>query len=144
MGWWKMTKILRQFIIKKLRDPVADKLDEDIEWVCNSFGFVTLRDRDKTAFRILKALIGSAKENKGLTSEELAECVEPTIGSVIYHLRKLMKAGLVVKLNSSYELRMNSFFKTIEEIEREIIITLTDIKKIAKDIDKKVGLENRM
>ncbi len=55
-----------------------------------------------------------------------------------------MRAGLVVKLNSNYELRMNSFLKTIEEIEREILITLTDIKRIAKDIDNKVGLEHRM
>jgi predicted transcriptional regulator len=139
-----MAKILRQFTIKKLRDPVEGQLDEDIEWVCNSLGFVTLRDQDKTAFRILKALINAAKERKGLTSEELAEYVEPTIGSVIYHLKKLMRAGLVVKLNSNYELRMNSFLKTIEEIEREILIALTEIKRIAKDIDNKVGLEYRM
>ena len=139
-----MVKILRQFTVKKLREPVEEQLDEDIEWVCNSLGFVTLRDQDKTAFRILKALINSAKEREGLTSEELAEFVEPTIGSVIYHLKKLMRAGLVVKLNSNYELRMNSFLKTIEEIEREIFMALTDIKKIAKDIDNKVGLEHRM
>ena len=139
-----MAKVLRQFMIKKLREPVKEQLDEDIEWVCNSLGFVTLRDQEKTAFRILKALINSAREKEGLTSEELTEYVEPTIGSVIYHLKKLMRAGLVVKLNSNYELRMNSFLKTIEEIEREILIALTDIKRIAKDIDNKVGLEHRM
>ena len=55
-----------------------------------------------------------------------------------------MKAGLVVKLNSTYELRMNSFLKTIDEIEKEIINTLEDIKKIAKDIDRSVGLEHRL
>lgn len=106
-------------------------------------GFVTLRDQDKTAFRILKALIKAAKKRKGMTSEELTEVVKPTIGSVIYHLKKLMKAGLVVKINSGYELRMYSFLKTIEEIEREISMVLEEIKSIAKDIDKKVGLEHR-
>jgi predicted transcriptional regulator len=138
-----MTKTLRQFTVKKLREPLEKQLDEDIEWVCNSLGFLTLRDQDKTASKILNALIQSAGEGKGLTSEELTQHVEPTISSVIYHLKKLMKAGLVVKLNSTYELRMNSFFKTIDEIEREIISTLRDIKKIAKDIDKTVGLEHR-
>ena len=138
-----MAQALRQFTVKKLREPVEKKLDEDIEWVCNSLGFLTTRDQDKTAYRILKALIQSAREGKGLTSEELTQYVEPTIGSVIYHLKKLMKAGLVVKLNSTYELRMNSFLKTIDEIEREIIGTLGDIKKIAKDIDSTVGLEHR-
>jgi len=138
-----MLRSLKQFIIRKLREPTEKQLDKDIEWVCNSFGFITARDQDKTAFMILKALIKSAKENKGLTSEELAELVEPTIGSVIYHLKKLMKAGLVVKLDSTYELRMKSLLATIEEIEKEISLTLADIKQIAEDIDNKVGLEHR-
>ena len=138
-----MAKVLKHFIIKKLREPTEKELDKDIEWVCSSLGFVTLRDQDKTAYRILKALVKAAKKRKGMTSEELTEVVKPTIGSVIYHLKKLMKAGLVVKINSGYELRMNSFLKTIEEIEEEIGLTLADIKAIAKDIDKKVGLAHR-
>lgn len=138
-----MLRSLKQFVIRKLREPTEKQLDKDIEWVCNSFGFITPRDQDKTAFKILKALIKAAKGGKGLTSEELTELVEPTIGSVIYHLKKLMKAGLVVKLDSTYELRMNSLLTTIEEIEKEISTTLADIKKIAEDIDNKVGLEHR-
>jgi len=138
-----MLRSLKQFIIRKLREPTEKQIDKDIEWVCNSFGFITPRDQDKTAFRILKALVKSAKESKGLTSEELTELVEPTIGSVIYHLKRLMKAGLVVKLDSTYELRMKSLLATIEEIEKEISMTLADIKKVAEDIDNKVGLEHR-
>ena len=138
-----MLRSLKQFVIRKLREPTEKQLDKDIEWVCNSFGFITPRDQDKTAFKILKALIKVAKDSKGLTSEELTELVEPTIGSVIYHLKKLTKAGLVVKLDSTYELRMRSLLTTIEEIEKEISTTLADIKKIAEDIDNKVGLEHR-
>lgn len=138
-----MEQALRHFTVKRLREPLKNQLDQDIEWICNSLGFLTSRDQDKTAFKILKALINSAKMGKGLTSEELTEYVEPTIGSVIYHLKKLMKAGLVVKLNSNYELRMNSFLKTIEEIEKEITIVLSDIKMIARDIDDRVGLAHR-
>lgn len=139
-----MRKVLRHFTIKKLREPTEKELNNDIEWVCNSLGFVTSRDQDKTAYGILKALLTAAKKGKGMTSEELTEVVTPTIGSVIYHLKKLMKAGLVVKIDSGYELRMHSFLKTIEEIEKEITLTLEDIKTIASDIDKKVGLEHRI
>lgn len=138
-----MVKTLKQFVVRKLRDPTEKDLDEDIEWVCNSLGFITPRDQDKTSFRILKALIKSAKEGKGLTSEELTKKVEPTIGSVIYHLKKLMKAGLVVKMESTYELRMHSLLSTINEIEKDINMTLEGIKKISGDIDKEIGLENR-
>jgi predicted transcriptional regulator len=106
-------------------------------------GFLSSRDQDNTAFRILEALLKAAKEGKGLTSEELAERVEPTIGSVIYHLKKLMKAGLVVRMDSTYELRMNSLSKTIQEIEQEMSLALGEIKKIASDIDEEIGLEHR-
>ena len=122
-------------MVRRLREPVEKDLDQDIEWVCNSLGFLSPRDQDRTAYRILKALIESAKDGKGLTSEELSGLVEPTIGSVHYHLKKLMLAGLVVKLESAYELRMNSLRKTIDEIERDILRTLGDIKRIAEDVD---------
>lgn len=138
-----MSKILRHYTVKKLRMPAEGDLENDIEWICNSLGFVTARDQDKTAYRILLALIKAAEKGRGLTSDELTNYVEPTIGSVIYHLKKLMKAGLVVKINSAYELRMNSLRKTIEEIEREMINVLEDITYISSQIDVRLGLENR-
>ena len=47
---------------KAVKGANGKELDKDIEWVCNSLGFVTSRDQDKTAFKILKALIKSAKQ----------------------------------------------------------------------------------
>lgn len=138
-----MAKALKQFIVNQLKEQTEKHLDKDIEWVCSSLGFITSRDQDKTAFKILKALVKSTKQGKGMTSEELAKVVEPTIGSVIYHLKRLMKAGLVVKPESAYELRMNSLLTTIEEVEKEINLTLGNIKQIAKDIDNKIGLGHR-
>ena len=138
-----MVKVLKQFTVRQLKEPTEKQIGKDIEWICNSLGFVTPRDQDKTAFGILKALIKCTKERKGMTSEELAQIVKPTIGSVIYHLKRLMKAGLVVKLDSAYELRMNSLLTTIEEIEKEISAALGNVKKIAGEIDDKIGLEHR-
>jgi len=138
-----MAKILQQFTVRKLKEPIEKQLDNDIEWVCNSLGFVNPRDQDKTAFKILKALIKSSKEDKGMSSEELTQVVEPTIGSVIYHLKKLMKAGLVVKLEGKYELKMNSLLTTIDGIRKDVDMTLEDIKKVAEDIDNKIGLGHR-
>lgn len=138
-----MEKALKMYIVKKLREPTQKKTDRDIEWVCNSLGFITLRDQDKTAYIILKALIKSAKGKRGMTSEELEKIVEPTRGSVIYHLKKLIKSGLIVKMGSVYELKMGSFTNTIEEIRKEINVTLDDIQKVTKDIDEAIGLESR-
>jgi len=138
-----MANSLKQFTIRKLREPTEKDISKDIEWVCNSLGFITPRDYDKTAFRILKALIAASKEGSGMTSEELTQVVKPTIGSVIYHLKKLMRAGLVVKLGPKYELKMRSLQKTVDELNREVNAILSDIKNVAKDIDTAMGLEHR-
>lgn len=138
-----MGQALQNYTVKKFRLPTQKQVDTDIEWVCNSLGFITKRDQDKTAYKILKTLIKSAKRKKGMTSEELSQKVDPTIGSVIYHLKKLMRAGLVVKFGSTYELRMESLLSTIEEIKKEVNLTLADIQQVAKDIDDRVGLEHR-
>ena len=139
----EMVQTLSNYTVKKLRHPTQMTLESDLQWVCHSLGFMGKRDLDNTAYKILRALMRSAKNKKGMTSEELTEKVKPTIGSVIYHLKKLMKAGLVVKFGSTYELRMESLVSTIDEIKKEINITLADIMKVAKDIDNKIGLDNR-
>lgn len=138
-----MARVIKQYMVRKLREPTKKELNEDIEWVCNSLGFITPRDQDKTAYNILMALVKSAKDGQGMTSEELSQEVEPTVGSVIYHLKKLIKAGLVAKFGSEYELRMSSLVSTINEIEKEMVSTLEDIKNVAKDIDDKLGLVHR-
>lgn len=46
-------------------------------------------------------------------------------------------------VDSFFELRMNSLYTTLEEIEKEIHWSLEDIKKIYKDIDNTIGLSHR-
>lgn len=132
-----MAKELRSFTIKKLRKPNAALRDKNLRWVCNSLGFVSTRDSDETAYKIMECLTTAAKEGRGMTSDELSGHVKPTIGSVIYHLKKLMKSGLIVKMGSCYELRMESLRSTIEEIQREINMALDDVKTVSADIDSR-------
>lgn len=48
-----------------------------------------------------------------------------------------------MKLDSVYELRMNGLLATMEEVEKEIGLSIEEIKEIASDIDDKIGLEHR-
>ncbi len=98
-------------------------------------GFVGKRDKNETAFQILSQLVKSAKEESGLTAEQLTQLVTPTIGSVIYHLKRLIKAGLVIKNGSRYELRMRTFQGTIQEIRKEVDLLLDDVTEVARGID---------
>jgi predicted transcriptional regulator len=134
---------ISEYAVKKIQTPTEKNLDKDIEWVCSSLGFVTSRDHDKTAMRIIKAMVYAAKDGKGLDSEELAELVKPTRGSVLYHLKRLMRAGLVVKIQSHYELTQKSLTKTIEDAQANINAVLEEIKKISLEIDEELGMPYR-
>ena len=138
-----MAKVLKQFTVRQLKEPTDTKLGGDIEWLCNSLGFVSARDQDKTAFKIMRELIRAARHGHGMTSEEISRKVAPTQGAVIYHLKKFMKAGLVVKLGSMYELRMNSLYTTIGEIEKDMHVAMGNIKALAQEIDGRIGLDSR-
>ncbi len=134
-------RALNQFTVRKLRESSPEQLDQAIEWVCNSLGFVTKRDQDRTALVILKALIKSARDGEGMTSENLADLAQPSVGAVIYHLKKLMRAGLVVKAGSSYMLKMNTLTGTIDDIQKDIDNTLEDIKYASEGIDEELKSE---
>ena len=47
-----MDKALRQFTVKKLREPVKKQLDQDIEWICNSLGFLTPDELDGALLKL--------------------------------------------------------------------------------------------
>lgn len=127
---------ISEYNVSKIQIPIERNLEADISWVAASLGFLGKRDQDKTALKILTALIRALPNGEGLTSDELADIVKPTRGSVVYHLKKLINTGLVVKINSKYQLKQRSLGKTIDDFESELKIVINDIKSIANEIDK--------
>lgn len=138
-----MVTELRRYVIKNIKHPIKEDVNRDIEWICNCLGFGGSKDKERTASKVFKLLLDAAKDANGLTSEEIAESVKPTRGAVVHHLNKFMKAGLVIKANSKYELRMGSLKKTVEEINIDIQRVLTNISEIAESVDNKIGLKSR-
>ena len=114
--------------------------ESDLEWICKSFGFLEPRDKKKTAYRIFKEIVEAARDNKGLTSDELAQKLNLTRGTIIHHLNKMIKSGLVIHQEGQYKLRGRSLANTVEEIERDIHRVFENIHKVAETIDNTLGL----
>ncbi len=133
----------RKYVLKALKEPTEKGLDADIEWICKSFGFAGTRDRENTSVKIFRILLLAAKKGEGLTSDEVASQIGPTRGTVIHHINKFMRSGLIVKVNNKYELRMVSLKKTIEEIKLDMDRTINSITPVASEIDERLGLESR-
>jgi len=129
-----------QVLIKKINLPAAGSLNEDIDYICRSFGYFTERDKRDTAGRIFQLLVKEAcGGSKGLNSDEIADRLNLTRGAIVHHLNNFMSTGLVVRSQNTYRLRSQSLQKSIEEIKEDIDRILVQMLKIANEIDVKLG-----
>jgi predicted transcriptional regulator len=129
----------QQVTIVNIRKP-GRSLNSELQWFGSSLGLFNLRDKDKSCFRIFIELIKAAKKSKPLTSDELADRLMLTRGTVVHHLNKLMDSGIVVHEGKRYLLRVNNLEILIDEIQKDISRTCEDLKRVAKDIDGFLGL----
>ena len=134
---------LAEYRILDVRIPSTVDYNQDVEWICRSFGFLEARDKRKTAARIFKLLLEAAREGKGLSSDELAAKIGLTRGTVVHHLNKMIKGGLVIYHEGQYKLRGRSLRSTLGEIERDINRVFENLYKVAVSIDETLGLPNR-
>lgn len=114
--------------------------NDELKWFGASLGLFNLRDKDKSCFRLFIELLKNAKENKALTSNELAYKTSLSRGTVIHHLHKLIESGIVVSDGKKYILRVPNLEILIEELKKDIERACASLKEVAKDIDKFLGI----
>ncbi|MBT4825053.1 HTH domain-containing protein [Candidatus Woesearchaeota archaeon] len=125
--------------IIRVRKPVQGNINHELQWLGSSLGLFGLRDKDKSCFRLFIELIKSTKKGKALSSDDLANKLHLSRGTVVHHLHKLQNSGIIVSENKGYLLRVNRLKNLILEIEKDMKRTLDDMKEMADEIDKKLG-----
>ncbi len=132
---------VKQITIRSLRQPTDSSVNGDIKWFCKSLGLLGERDKEKSGFRIFKAVVGSGE--RGISADELSGKTGLSRTAVVHHIETMMNAGLVVKEGSIYELRMKSLQKVVDEIKLDIERILKSVRQIAEDIDRELMLPVR-
>ncbi len=135
-----MRYIHQRITIIKFRKPVKKDINEDLQWFGSSLGLFNLRDRNSSCFRVFIELVKSSRKKKPLSSDELAYRTGLSRGTVIHHLNKLINSGIVINEKNKYILRVENLKVLVEEIEKDIKRTCSDLKEIAKNIDDELGL----
>ena len=130
----------QKITIIKFRKPLKIDINEELQWLGSSLGLFNLRDRDSSCFRIFIELVKSSRKKKPLSSDELAYKTELSRGTIIHHLNRLMGSGIVVNEKNKYILRVENLKVLVDEIEKDIKRTCSDLKEIAKNIDEELGL----
>ena len=126
--------------IINIRKPAQKNINQELQWLGSSLGLFNLRDKDKSCFRLFIELVKTTRENKPLTSDELAYKLSLSRGTVVHHLHKLLDSGIVVQARKGYVLRVHSLQELIDEVERDMERTFSDLKNMAEEIDRGLGL----
>ena len=130
----------QRIIIVRKRKPQESSINDELLWLGDSLGLFNLRDRDKSKFRVFIELIKSAKRNIPLSSDELASRLQLSRGTVVHHINQLIESGIVVHEGRKYLLRVKDLSTLVEEMKKDLVRTLDDLKEIAGEIDKRLGL----
>jgi predicted transcriptional regulator len=115
-------------------------INDLLQWYGASLGLFNLRDRDKSCFRIFIVLLRSLQKSKQLTSDEIAEKLNLSRGTVIHHLNRLMDSGIVISQRNKYFIDVKNLEELTEVIRGNMNTIFDDLKKIAKDIDDRLEL----
>ena len=132
-----------RIVIKRISRPapVSEDFSKDFEWLCDLLGFMEPIDKDKIAASIFREILFATEKGEALTSTAIAERVKMSRGSAINHLNNLLRSGLIERNGRYYISRGKSMQATIQELEEDIEQIFTRMKKTAKTIDERLGLE---
>jgi len=133
----------QEFILRDIRKPIKKGLKTDIEWFCKCMGFMEPRDKERVAISILREILKTSKSGKRLTSKYLIDELKLSRGIAVYYFNRFIKAGLMRRVGNEYELRVQNLEGSINEIEKDVLRVISNIRDIAIEIDDRMGLLKR-
>ena len=131
----------RKVTIIKIEKPAKKDLNQEIQYISQSLGLFGIRDKEKSCFRVFLELLKASKNNKALSSEQIAQRSNLSRATVIHHLNHLIEHGLITYEDNRYKLIVSNMENLINEIQKNLNDVLKDLKKIAEDIDKELELK---
>jgi len=135
--------MVREIILRNIEKPLIRSLDEDLLWFCDSFGFSSGRDVEKTAMKIIFSLVDKLSNNEVTSSEDLAGDLNITISRVNHHIRNLNDSGLLYRKKRLLYLRGGSLKAAVREMRKDSERIFDELEDIAQEIDYIKGIKNR-
>jgi biotin operon repressor len=133
---------IQKITIIRTRPPSEGTVNERLQWLGGSLGLFSKRDKDRSCFRVFIELLRETKIDEGLSSDEIAERLKLTRGTVVHHLHTLEEAGMVESQNNKYYLVKGNLQSTIKEIKESVNNTLKEMEDFAEELDNFLGLKS--
>lgn len=129
----------KKVTIIKIRKTPSPNINQELQWLGNSLGLFNVRDRDSSCFRVFITLVRRARQNKHVSSDEIAEKLGLTRGTVVHHLSRLIDSGMVVREREGYILRESRMQDLVKDLHHDVERMFLELKDVAKEIDEKLG-----
>ncbi len=133
-------RYVQRITIMNIRKPIQKNINQELQWLGSSLGLFNLRDKDKSCFRVFIELVKNAKLGKPLSSDDIAYSLSLSRGTVVHHLNKLLDSGIVIEAERGYILRVSNLRDLIDEVEKDLERTLDELRSMAEEIDRSLGL----
>jgi len=126
----------KRVTIIRIDKPDDKDINHALQWFGNSLGLFNLRDKDRSCFRIFIELLKASKTKAPLSSDEIAEKLDLSRGTVVFHINKLMDNGLVVSRSRKYILRVDNLSALVEEVHKDVSEACRELRDVAEEIDR--------
>ncbi len=127
--------VRKRITIISISRPKERSVNEELQWLCDSLGLFGLRDRDRSCFRIFIELLKTSKQHQPISSDEIADRLSLTRGTVVHHLNKLSDSGIIIQQRKRYILREPNLEILMDDLRRDFEEYFKELKKTAKEID---------
>jgi predicted transcriptional regulator len=127
--------------IIRIKKPVQENINEELQFLGESLGLFSERDKDKSCFRIFIILLNSLRKGQKITSDEIADKTNLTRGTVIHHLNRLMESGIVVSQKNYYMLAVDNMEELVDLVKNNLVKTFENLKPTARSIDRRLELK---
>jgi predicted transcriptional regulator len=133
----------QQIILRELQRPREIRLEQDIEWLANSFGFTEGRDVDRITQQILHAVLHEVAEGGPTSTDRIADELDIATQRVNYHLKTLMESGFLYRERRLIFIRQGSVSAAVEEMRKDANRIFDSLAAIAEEIDRNLGIKTR-
>lgn len=133
----------QQIILKDLQKPKEVTLNNDIDWLGESFGFNCGRDTQRITSQVLRTVLQQFASNGSTSTEKISDKLGLDVQKINYHLRTLVNAGFLYREKRLIFVRRGSVKSAVEEMRKDANRILDELSIMAEEIDKKLGLKNR-
>lgn len=131
---------MREINLIKIKKPTGNDPNRHIIWLCETLGLIGKRDKEKNCFKVFSEVVKANKEKKPLISEQISKTLKISRSNVVHYLNKLISSGLIIKIGNKYELREDNLILLINEVEKDVRLIFEDLKKVALEVDKGLGM----